>query len=133
MKKFDLVMVVEDDPTATFVAHRILERSALAERLCTARNGKQALTFVQDHFCSPDPAPGLPSVILVDISMPVMDGFEFLREVNLLGLARRPLIAMLSSSRKEEDVRKSFQLKADAYFTKPFRIEYLEQLLVEAP
>lgn len=122
-------MVVEDDPTATFLAHRILKKSDLAEKLCTARNGRQALTFVQSYFGDPDYSSDLPSVLLVDISMPVMGGFEFLKELDLLDITKKPLVVMLSSSRKKDDVEKAFQLKADGYFTKPFRMEDLNEFL----
>jgi CheY-like chemotaxis protein len=129
MKKLDLIMVVEDDPTATFLAHRVLKKSAIAEKLCTARNGRQALTFVQSHFGTAEYNHELPSVLLVDISMPVMGGFEFLKELDQLKLNKRPLVVMLSSSRKKDDVEKAFQLKADGYFTKPFRLEDLTEFL----
>ncbi|QHL87178.1 response regulator [Nibribacter ruber] len=133
MKKLDLIMLIEDDPTATFLAHRVLKNSSLAENLCTARNGKQALTFIQSHFGAPDYHPLLPSVLLVDISMPVMGGFEFLRQLDLLHLKKRPWVVMLSSSRKKDDVEKAFQLNADGYFTKPFRIEDLTEFLTTVP
>jgi CheY-like chemotaxis protein len=64
--------------------------------------------------------------------MPIMDGFEFLVELDLLKLNKRPLVAMLSVSNRKEDMEKAFQLKADAYFVKPLNIEYLNEFLAKA-
>ncbi len=73
------VLLVDDDKTFNFISTRLLELTGMAGNILTAWNGKQALDLFERNQ-------GFPDVILLDLNMPVMDGFEFLEAFNTLNL-----------------------------------------------
>jgi DNA-binding response OmpR family regulator len=109
-----LVLVVDDDPD-------ILQTLALClstegYRVVMAGNGKEALELLAGE---------LPAVILLDLMMPVMDGWQFVAELDKQGRRASPLL-ILSADRAVQG--HAARLRADAYLAKPFD---LDELLVK--
>ncbi len=105
------VLVVDDDPNIVGFVEMLLEAEGYS--VITARNGKEALEAVSSHR---------PDVVLLDMVMPVMDGWEFSRQLRDAGLHDMPIIVMSASV----DARKtSCQLGACGYLAKPFELDYL--------
>ena len=71
----------------------------------------------------------LPDLIISDIKMPIMDGFEFLKEVRLKGFTKHTPIIMLSANTESKDRVKCYQLGAQDYLTKPFNPEELKEVV----
>lgn len=110
MKQFK-VLLVEDDEITNFLSETILSTLGITSVFATL-NGMEGLTYL---------ARDCPDLILLDIAMPVMDGFEFLEEKQKTRVCPESKIAMLTSS-----VRKTDQDKASTF---PEVIDYLEKPL----
>jgi CheY-like chemotaxis protein len=74
VEKLPCILLVDDDPVNNFLNQRLLENLAVADQLMVALNGQEAFALLEQHC--PDVA--CPALILLDVNMPVMNGFEFL-------------------------------------------------------
>lgn len=120
------VLLVEDNPNDILLTEVMLQRRDHAElNISTARNGQEALDFLGDS--------SRPSIdlILLDINMPVMNGFEFLRRYRESG-GDKPVI-ICSTSDDPSDQRRARSLGASAYVTKPVRLANLEPAIRSCP
>ena len=76
-KTIDLVMLVDDNDTDNFISKRIIEITKFAKRVEVKGSGKAALDYLRENQ---DSVENLPSLIFLDINMPIVDGFVFLYE-----------------------------------------------------
>jgi chemosensory pili system protein ChpA (sensor histidine kinase/response regulator) len=111
------VLVVDDSITVRRVTQRLLERNGM--RVLTARDGMDAITLLQDH---------VPDVILLDIEMPRMDGYEVAGQVRNDPRLRAVPIIMITSRVGEKHRARAIELGVDDYLGKP----YQEAQLLEA-
>ena len=117
------ILLVEDNALNQEIAQTILEDAGFAVE--TANDGKAAVEKVEQS------APGQYDLILMDIQMPVMDGYEAARRIRALGkkdLANIPIVAMTANA-FDEDREKSFESGMDGYLTKPVRVEALMDMV----
>jgi two-component system chemotaxis response regulator CheY len=114
-------MIVDDSPAMRAFVRRILDMSGLEISRCIeASDGLEALRLArQDRV----------NVILSDINMPVMDGEEFVRQLNADTELRHIPVVVVSTDRTETRVQKMLALGAQGYVTKPFLPEALRQEL----
>jgi len=112
-----LVMVVDDSLTVRKVTGRLLEREGY--RVLTAKDGVEALAQLKD---------ALPAVMLVDIEMPRMDGFDLTRQVRAEPRTRHIPIIIISSRTAEKHRTQALQLGVNAFLGKP----YAESELLQA-
>lgn len=123
MSVLSSVLLVDDDHTANFLHKLLLTNMGLAEQVVVAENGQQALAKLAQ-------ATAPPALILLDLNMPVLNGFEFLAHyAELPPLAPRPVVALLSSSDHALDQARARHLPVDAYLTKPLTREKLQGVL----
>ncbi|MDW3222857.1 MAG: response regulator [Paracoccaceae bacterium] len=118
------ILLVEDDTVTNLLHTRMIDRSGLVDHVDIATDGIAALEYLNDKTIKDAP---LPEVILLDINMPRMDGFEFLQEYAKLDAAAqpvKPMIIMLSTS-----VLRADQERAEAdpnvfrFISKPIHAE----------
>ena len=110
------VLVVDDDP---FLLELIMTRLAIAEyNVRGARDGREALQRLVDFR---------PEAMVLDINMPVLDGFGVLASMQSQGLTDRTLTMVLTARNAAEDVTKAIQLGAKDYLSKPFKDDALLQ------
>jgi CheY-like chemotaxis protein len=112
------ILLVEDNPGDIRLTREAFEESNIANDLHVVTDGFDALDFLHQRKGYED-APR-PAIILLDLNLPRKNGDEFLAELQeeSPGLARIPII-VLTSSGAEEDIVKSYDLKVNAYLTKP--------------
>ncbi len=116
-QKQTLALVVDDSITMRRVTQRLLERNGF--RVVTAKDGVEAISVLQDHR---------PDIILLDVEMPRMDGYEFARHVrNDPAVARVPII-MVTSRVSEKHRARAIEIGVNDYLGKP----YQERELLEA-
>lgn len=125
------VLLVDDDKIFNFLNSKTLEQTGLASQVHTALNGQQAITLINEYFQG---SRALPDVILLDLSMPVMDGFEFIeafRRLTLPGIDHTKII-IVSSSEDPRDQNMARSMGIRWFLTKPIQLEMLKQALADA-
>jgi CheY-like chemotaxis protein len=111
------ILLVEDNPGDVELTREALENSKVLNKLWVAEDGEAALAFLRREGKYADAA--RPDLILLDLNLPKIDGREVLAEIkNDEDLKRIPVV-VLTTSKAEEDVLKSYNLHANCYITKP--------------
>jgi CheY-like chemotaxis protein len=119
------VLLVEDNPDDAALTMRALKRSKLRNRVHLAVTGVEALAFLRREGRFVD-APR-PDVVLLDLNLPGLDGRELLAQIKDDDQLRHIPVVVVTGSRAEEDVVRSYRLHANAYVTKPIDTkEFLE-------
>lgn len=128
MFKYKKAMIVDDDEIDLFITKKMIEDNHFAEEISIHLNAKSALDYLKNNEANPDE---LPSVIFLDIIMPVMDGFGFLEEFDKMNdiIRKKCKIVLLSTSESFQDLNKANKNKYVAKFlTKPLLKEALEAI-----
>jgi two-component system response regulator len=108
----------EDDIDLTLLAFR---RSNLANEVSVARDGVEALEIL--HGTADKPAQPLPGVVLLDLKLPRIDGFEVLRKIRAHPATRLLPVVVLTSSSQERDLIQTYSSGANSYIVKPVDFE----------
>jgi two-component system, chemotaxis family, response regulator Rcp1 len=111
------VLLVEDNPTDIFVISKILAESGLDLKIQVAKDGQEALQYFES--LAGDESGACPSLVLLDLNLPKVDGFEVLRQLRRDSRCDRMPVVIVTSSSAQEDRDTARQLRADAYFRKP--------------
>ena len=114
------IVVVEDDPEIRETLGDLLEEWGYHVRL--AEDGESGLALIVEHP---------PSVALVDIAMPRLDGYGLARAVRTAFGDRGPTLVALTSCGRQDDRRRAFEAGFDVHLTKPARLAALRQVLHE--
>lgn len=117
------ILLVEDNPDDIELTLIALQRSRLANPVVSVRDGAEALDFLRREGAFADRIEENPAVILLDKKLPKVDGHEVLREVRADETLRRIPVVMLTSSREERDLLKSYDLGVNAYVVKPVEFD----------
>src|SRR4051812_27171461 len=104
VKKLSCVLLIDDDNINNFLNERLLKTLGISGVIKTALNGKEGLKYIDQHClinegCCPD-------LIFLDINMPVMDGFQFIKNFQKLNFDNKDkmTVAILTTSRNEKDI-----------------------------
>ena len=109
MKK---TLIVDDEPNIVMTLEYTFKKSNYEVFL--ARDGQEALDILKTNY---------PDVIILDIMMPMVDGFATLEQIRKDANLQHTKVMFLSAKNKESDIEKGIALGADAYMTKPFSIK----------
>ena len=111
------ILLVEDNPGDADLAREALENSKMNNNLQVVDDGEKAMAFLRREGAYTDvPRPDL---ILLDLNLPKKDGRQVLAEIKSDGSLKRIPVVILTTSRAEEDVLKTYDLHANCFITKP--------------
>lgn len=111
------ILLVEDSPGDVRLTQEVLKEAKVRNKLHIVNDGVEALTFLRrEGKYANSPRPDL---ILLDLNLPKKDGREVLGEIKSDENLRRIPVVILTISKSEEDVLKSYDLHANCYITKP--------------
>ena len=113
------ILLVEDNPRDLELTLAALAKCQLANDIVVARDGAEALDFLYSRGEHADRTPGDPAVVLLDLKLPKVDGLEVLEKVKGDSQRRQIPVVMLTSSREERDLVKSYELGVNAFVVKP--------------
>lgn len=118
-----VICIIDDDPIYQFLVSKIIGNSKAGHDVLFFRNGKEAL----DYF-SMDLEKNLPEIILLDLEMPVMDGWDFLKEIDNLHIDNTSIYIVSSSiSHEDQEKVKSFP-KIKGHFSKPINAALIKKI-----
>ncbi len=124
-----IVCIIDDDKLYQFTIQKAIEKTEKASQTISFPNGLEAISFLKNHLSKVDK---IPDIILLDINMPVMDGWQFLNEYLSLEnqIAKKPIIYIVTSSIDNADMIKvkSFEGVKD-FVVKPILRDRLLEIL----
>lgn len=113
------ILLVDDSPRDTELALEALQHYRITNEVVSLRDGAEALDYLHRRGEFAGRTGGDPVVILLDLKMPKVDGLEVLTDIKADGRLKVIPIVMMTSSREEQDLVRSYQLGANAYVVKP--------------
>lgn len=113
------ILLVEDNPHDVEITKRALKKGQVRNRLTLARDGQEALDLLADLQRDGE----LPGLILLDLNLPKLSGIEVLQAVKSDPALRRIPVIVLTTSTREEDVVRTYDLGVNTFITKPVRFE----------
>jgi CheY-like chemotaxis protein len=119
MKELKRILLVEDSPNDVELTLAALEENHLANEVVVVRDGEEALDYLYRRGIFKLRIEGNPVVILLDLKLPKVDGLEVLAQVKSDPTMKVIPIVMLTSSREEQDLIRSYDLGVNAYVVKP--------------
>ncbi|GAA4381268.1 response regulator [Hymenobacter koreensis] len=130
MAKLPCILLVDDDPTTNYLNRLLLEGLQVAYQVLIAENGQDALRYLRQYG---NDASKCPALILLDINMPVLNGFEFLEAYNDLAFAGKPsvIIVMLTTSLNPRDINRLQHMPLKGFLNKPLTRQKVEALFQE--
>jgi two-component system, response regulator len=123
MEYLKRILLVDDSPRDREMAIEALDAHHLANEVVALRDGAEALDYLYRRGEFASRADAQPVVILLDLKMPRVDGLEVLRQIKSDPELKLIPVVMMTSSREEQDVVRSYQLGVNAYVVKPVRFE----------
>lgn len=113
------ILLVEDNPLDAEMTLAALAEHHLVNEIVVATDGEQALDYLYIRGRFAARPPGNPALILLDLKMPKIDGLEVLRTIKADPDLKTVPVVMLTSSREEPDLARSYALGVNAYVVKP--------------
>jgi DNA-binding response OmpR family regulator len=114
------ILVVDDDPYILMSLEFLMKKNGFD--VMVARNGTEALELVEKQ---------LPNLVLLDIMMPDVDGYEICRHIKSSKKLKDAKVVFMSAKSKEADIKKGYDLGASLYITKPFSTRELMKQIKE--
>lgn len=114
------ILVAEDDRTDAYFLNEVFIRSGIQANIKFVRDGQEAVWYLKgEKEFSDRTANPFPQILLLDLKMPRMDGFDVLDWIRGQAQCRRLKIIVLSSSAELQDIDRAYDLGASSYLTKP--------------
>ena len=121
------VLLIDDDPVTNFIHERLIQEAGVAAEVMVATNGRQGLDVLTETIRY---GTAFPDLIILDINIPIMDGFEFLIRLGEIDPASRGFnIVIASSSNNKADRSRASELGITNFLVKPVSFEALADLL----
>jgi CheY-like chemotaxis protein len=123
MKKISTVCIIEDDPMQVFIITKMIEMTDMVENTIIFNDGQEAYSKLRDIILADEK---LPEIILLDLNMPIWDGWQFLDEFNKMPLSNSVIVYILTSSNDPDDLKRAetYHLSKN-YLIKPIPIDQL--------
>lgn len=116
------VLLIEDDEIAAYVTSKILEQCGFSRGIDVVQDGSEALEYLSCVGCHAHRAAGNPSLIVLDLKLPKLDGFEVLKHIRSTPQLSSIPVFILSASEAKEDVHRSHLLGISKYLVKPLNV-----------
>ncbi len=120
------ILMADDDPDDRMLAEDALREAHLTNEIRFVEDGEALMNYLhrQKEYADPNTSPR-PSIILLDLNMPKKDGREALKEIKSDPTLRRIPVVIMTTSKAEQDIVKSYDLGANSYLTKPVTFDEL--------
>ncbi len=118
------ILLVEDNPTDAELTIRALKKKNLTNKLVWVKDGAEALDFLfaTGEYVERN-TEDLPKLVLLDLRMPKVDGLEVLQKIKSDERTKKIPVVVLTSSKEDEDIVKSYKLGVNSYVSKPVEFD----------
>lgn len=125
---FEHVLLIDDDPIYNLIHERILHHTTMVTKMKSVSSGQEGIAYLEDFFKQHSLLPG---IILLDLDMPVMDGFQFIEVFRKMDLPGKEDVAiiMVTSSDHPHDRAKAMQYGIQHYLIKPVEVDIMNKTL----
>lgn len=123
-----LIGIIDDNKIYQFMLTRIIKKNKLAEGIITFSDGEKAIQYLTDNRANNEK---IPDVIFLDVSMPVMDGWQFIEGYANIKteIKKKIVIYMLTSSVDPVDIERASKIsEISDYITKPIKLEEIKRI-----
>jgi CheY-like chemotaxis protein len=126
------ILLVEDNPMDVALTINAFKEAHLSNEIHVVGSSEEALGYIKgegaysDRMIHP-----LPDIILLDLKMPGLGGFEFLKIIKSSPLLKRIPVIILTTSRNEEDIARSYDYGANSYLVKPINFDGFQKVVAE--
>jgi CheY-like chemotaxis protein len=128
--KAAVILLAEDDRGDQELTRRALEQGKIRNELRVVEDGEEALAYLYRRGKYKDPATSpRPDLLLLDLNLPRVDGRQVLEKVRSDSRLRRMAVVVLTTSRQEEDVLRSYELGCNSFITKPVGMDQFIQVI----
>jgi CheY-like chemotaxis protein len=115
------ILVVDDSPNDIALLQRAFERVGVQNPLAVCKGGAEAIEYLLGHE--------LPCVMLLDLRMPATSGFDVLKRVKTDPRLKELIVIVLTTSGEVEDIRRSYELGANSFLTKPVNLNEFQDMV----
>jgi CheY-like chemotaxis protein len=124
------ILLADDDEDDRMLTEAALREARLANTIATVEDGEELMDYLyrRGKFCHADAAPR-PGLTLLDLNMPKKDGRKALKEIKADPSLRRIPIVVLTTSKAEEDIYRTYDLGVNSFITKPVSFESLVNIM----
>ena len=119
MTELKRILLADDDANDVELTLTALRDNHLANEVVVVRDGAEALDYLFQRGQYADREPGRPALLLLDLKMPKVDGLEVLRQIKTDPALKTMPVVILTSSREEQDLTRSYDFGVNAYVVKP--------------
>ena len=125
------ILLVEDDEDDVHLTQRAFEKGHILNKLFVTNDGEEAMEFLEQRgrYNNPDDAPE-PGVIMLDLNMPKMDGYEVLNRIKSDNKLKHIPVVVLTTSDQTDDVQKCYDIGANTFITKPVEFNNFLEAIV---
>lgn len=120
------ILAIEDSDSDLYLLRRVLDETPNPKEVVHARDGEEAISFIRE--LAESGREGLPDLIVIDLNMPRVDGFEVLEQLVAQRAFRAVPVVVVTSSQQEADKQRAMASGADAYFVKPVEFSRYKEL-----
>ncbi|SRR6056297_981367 len=117
------ILIIEDNPDDGLLTMRALKKLKY-ENIRLVENGSQALDYLFSRTDGDDNTTTPPDLILLDLNLPIIDGFTILKKIRSAGSTKHIPVIVLTSSGEDKDIKESYDLGANSYIRKP--VDFIE-------
>jgi len=126
------ILLVEDDPNDVLLIRRAFDKAGVVNPLSVVSSGEEAVSYLRGEgkYADRKEYP-LPVIILLDLKMPRMNGFEFLEWLRAEPEFKKLIVVVLTSSRETPDINRAYEVGANSYLVKPVQMDDLIRIVKE--
>jgi CheY-like chemotaxis protein len=128
MQSPEIIMLVDDDSITNFIHERLIKKLGVAKDVIIRSNGKEAFIFLRKHLKK---QLNTSCLILLDLNMPGINGFDFIRQFKKLKKSESIRLAVVTTSQADIDINQVKELGSFPYINKPLTSEKIYTLLKE--
>jgi len=123
------ILLVEDNQDDVMITERALTKGSIRKKLYVTRDGEEAMKFMRKegkykHFPTP-------ALIILDLKMPKIDGFEVLGEIKSADNSKSIPVIIFTSSERDKDIERAYELGCNSYIVKPVNFEDFIKIVIE--